>query len=105
MAEPLIDSQTRFGAAPAAERSVVRPARLLALDGLRGLIMVAMALDHANFFVAREHPSPEFWNGSFPFYPNALAFLTRLVTHLAAPGFFFLMGAGMVLLAESRRGL
>ena len=30
--------------------------------------------------------------------------MTRFVTHLAAPGFFFLMGAGMLLFARSRRG-
>jgi uncharacterized membrane protein len=105
MSQPLIDSQTRFEAAPAAERSVARLARLLPLDALRGLIIVAMALDHANLFVAREHPSPEFWSGSFPAYLSALAFLTRLVTHVAAPGFFFLMGAGMALFADSRRRL
>jgi uncharacterized membrane protein len=33
-----------------------------------------------------------------------LAFLTRWITHLAAPGFFFLMGVGMVLFASSRKG-
>ena len=36
-------------------------ARLDALDLLRGLIMVAMALDHANYFVARSHVGNEFW--------------------------------------------
>jgi uncharacterized membrane protein len=79
-------------------------ARLTPLDGLRGLIIVAMALDHANVFVARAHPPPEFWSAPAPLPPGALPFLTRFVTHFAAPGFFFLMGAGMVLLAESRRG-
>lgn len=78
--------------------------RLGALDSLRGLIMMVMALDHANAFIARAHPIPEFWGGPFPAYGDALAFLTRFVTHLAAPGFFFLMGAGVVLLAESRLG-
>jgi uncharacterized membrane protein len=32
-----------------------------------------------------------------------LAFLTRFVTHLAAPGFFFLMGVGMALFTLSCR--
>jgi uncharacterized membrane protein len=77
--------------------------RLVPLDALRGLIMVLMALDHANHFVAQQHSSGEYWGGPFPVYRDALPFLTRLVTHLAAPGFFFLMGAGMVLLANSRR--
>jgi uncharacterized membrane protein len=66
-------------------------------------MMVLMALDHANHFIAQE-PSPgEYWGGGFAGYRDALAFLTRFVTHLSAPGFFFLMGAGMVLYAHSRR--
>jgi uncharacterized membrane protein len=78
-------------------------ARLFPVDALRGLIMVLMALDHVNHFVAQKHSSGEYWGGPFPVYPNALAFLTRWVTHLAAPGFFFLMGLGMALFALSRR--
>lgn len=74
------------------------------LDALRGLIIVLMALDHANSFIARGKLEPEMWADMFPnYYGDALAFLTRLVTHLAAPGFFFLLGIGMTLLALSRR--
>ncbi|GAG66872.1 unnamed protein product, partial [marine sediment metagenome] len=62
-----------------------------------------MALDHANHFVAQQHSPGEYWGGLFPVYHAALTFLTRFVTHLAAPGFFTLMGAGMVLFADSRR--
>ena len=65
--------------------------------------MVLMALDHANHFIAQQHSPGEYWGGPFPVYDSALAFSTRLVTHLCAPGFFFLMGAGMVLFANSRR--
>jgi uncharacterized membrane protein len=82
-----------------------RPLRLVPLDALRGLIMVLMALDHANYFVARSHPSGEFWGVSIPQYSDLAEFLTRFVTHVCAPGFFFLMGAGMVLFAQSRRSL
>jgi uncharacterized membrane protein len=77
-------------------------ARLAPLDALRGLIIIVMALDHANAFIAHEHPRPEMWFGSFPTYTDPLPFFTRAVTHLAAPGFFFLMGAGMVLFGVSR---
>jgi uncharacterized membrane protein len=73
------------------------------VDALRGLLIVLMALDHANYFVAQKHSPGEHWGGSYPAYHDALAFLTRLVTHLAAPGFVFLMGAGMYLFAVSRR--
>lgn len=79
-----------------------RPNRLLAVDALRGLIIVVMALDHASHFVAQKHPIGEQWGGPFPVYRDAITFLTRFITHLAAPGFFFLMGVGMLLFAKSR---
>jgi uncharacterized membrane protein len=77
--------------------------RLYPLDALRGSIIVLMALDHANYFVAQQHSPGEHWGGPFPSYDTVLPFLTRLVTHFSAPGFFFLMGVGMQLFAESRR--
>ncbi len=85
------------------ERISYKASRLLPLDALRGLIIVLMALDHANHFIAQRHSPGEYWGGSFPVYHDALTFLTRLVTHLSAPGFFFLMGTGMLLFAHSRR--
>lgn len=106
MAESVIDRRPRPEDLPAASgRITAGEARLLPLEALRGLIMIVMALDHANLFIAHEHSPGEFWSGPFPRYGDALAFLTRFVTHLSAPGFFFLMGAGMVLFAESRRRL
>jgi uncharacterized membrane protein len=78
--------------------------RLLLLDALRGFIIVVMALDHANALIAHGKLSPELWAGRFPDYRgDTLAFLTRAVTHLAAPSFFFLLGAGMVGFAQTRR--
>ncbi|MFA9452788.1 MAG: DUF1624 domain-containing protein [Candidatus Aminicenantaceae bacterium] len=79
--------------------------RLLPLDALRGLILALMAVDHANFFVARMHPTGEFWGIPLPSYESVWAFLTRLITHPCAPGFSFLMGIGMVLFAQSRSRL
>ncbi len=76
--------------------------RSLSLDAQRGFLMIVMAIDHASFFVARVH-SRELWYTPLPVYPDALWFWTRWVTHLCAPGFFFLMGAGMTLLADARR--
>ncbi len=76
--------------------------RLPALDALRGLIMVLMAMDHASLLLARVHPF-EMWNQPLPAYGSASWFFTRWLTHLCAPGFFFLMGAGMALLESSRR--
>ena len=63
--------------------------------------MVVMALDHVGLFVGRFH-SNEMWAGAWTRYTSALPFLTRFVTHFCAPGFFFLMGAGLSLMAQSR---
>jgi uncharacterized membrane protein len=75
--------------------------RLLWMDGLRGLIMVVMAIDHASFLVNKEHRG-EFWGLPFAGYDSAAAFLTRFITHFCAPSFFFLMGMGMMLFANGR---
>ncbi|MFN2291261.1 MAG: heparan-alpha-glucosaminide N-acetyltransferase domain-containing protein [Anaerolineae bacterium] len=94
---------SEHGKDPAGEKAQSKASRLFAVDSLRGLIIVFMALDHANLFVGQNHAASEIWDGAYPVYYDALAFLTRLVTHLAAPGFFFLMGAGMLLFAQSRQ--
>jgi uncharacterized membrane protein len=76
--------------------------RLVPLDALRGVIMILMAIDHASIFIRRWHPF-ETWDQPLPDYPSLAALLTRLATHPCAPGFYFLMGAGMVLFARARR--
>ncbi len=76
--------------------------RFVSLDLFRGLIMVIMALDHTSYFVAKIHYF-EFWGLALPHFPDAVSFITRFATHICAPGFFFLMGTGMILLADSRR--
>ncbi len=86
----------------AVQEATAKSSRLVAVDALRGLMIVLMALDHANYFIAQKHPASEIWDGMFPVYSDILTFLTRFVTHLAAPGFFLLMGMGMFLFARSR---
>lgn len=81
--------------------AVAAAQRFIALDAHRGFIMVLMAIDHASYFIARVH-SAEFWGAALPVYPSAIWFWTRWVTHLCAPGFFFLMGIGMILFADAR---
>jgi len=76
--------------------------RSSSLDLLRGLLIILMALDHANYHIARQHSSGEYWGGYFPLFANPLQFLTRFLTHFSAPGFFFLMGVGMILFSTSR---
>ena len=85
------------------KRQKLSKIRFESLDALRGLIMLLMALDHANYFVAQQHSTGEHWGGPFPVYTSALPFLIRVVTHPVAPGFSFLMGIGMVLFAHSRK--
>jgi len=65
------------------------------------LIIVLMAVDHASYFIARVHPL-EIWSTPPPYYADTVAFLTRWLTHLCAPGFFMLMGIGIIYFAESR---
>jgi uncharacterized membrane protein len=69
---------------------------------MRGLIMMIMAIDHASAFIARQHAT-EFWAGAMSSYTSAFPFLTRWITHVCAPGFFFLMGAGIYWFAAARR--
>lgn len=95
---------------PTAMTEPVMANRFTAFDRLRGLIMVVMAIDHASFFIARVHASED-WGRLPPFYEAhaggsiMLSFVTRWITHLCAPGFFMLMGAGMVWFGKSRQKL
>ena len=72
----------------------VKPARDTALDALRGLVMVIMALDHVrDFFHANAMRfSPEDLSKA-----SAALFLTRWITHFCAPTFMFVAGVGAAL--------
>ncbi len=65
------------------------PARLAAVDALRGLVMIVMALDHTRefFHAGAMHFSAEDLTRTTP-----LLFLTRWVTHICAPVFFVTAG-------------
>lgn len=71
------------------------------IDLLRGFIMMLMALDHASAIIGRKHFS-EFWGVPFAGYPDFAWWLTRFLSHLCAPGFFFLMGMSIFLFAQKR---
>lgn len=75
--------------------------RLISIDILRGFIMMLMAIDHASALVARVHFT-EIWGVTFKGYLSAGWWFARFISHLCAPGFFFLMGVSMVLFANKQ---
>jgi uncharacterized membrane protein len=69
--------------------------RLEAIDLLRGLLMVLMALDHTRDYFSNAVVAPGDALHSWP-----ALFATRWVTHLCAPGFILLAGASAWLQRE-----
>ena len=82
-----------------ADVKAVKKERFEALDMLRGLTIMIMALDHARDFFALGFvlSSPTDLDVT-----NMEVFLTRWITHFAAPTFIFLAGIGLFL-ASARR--
>lgn len=71
-------------------------ARLEAVDALRGLVMIVMALDHTRDFFGVPGQNPTDLTSA-----SAALFLTRWLTHVCAPVFALLTGTGAYL--ASRR--
>ncbi len=74
-----------------------RPARVDAVDLLRGVVMILMALDHARDYFGDAAANPTDLATA-----SAALFLTRWVTHLCAPVFSLLTGVGAYLSRRRR---
>jgi uncharacterized membrane protein len=73
--------------------------RVQAIDVVRGLVMVIMALDHC-----REFWSPTLVRPEDVAQAPALLFFTRWITHFCAPTFVFLSGTSIWLYARRQPG-
>jgi uncharacterized membrane protein len=73
--------------------------RVAAIDIVRGLAMVVMALDHVRDFICNIPFEPEDIDHTWTFY-----FLVRWVTHFCAPAFFLLAGVGAYLYGRRHSG-
>ncbi|KUG07241.1 DUF1624 domain-containing protein [Solirubrum puertoriconensis] len=82
-------------ATPAQSRAT--SARVQAIDVVRGLVMVVMALDHV-----RDFWSPTTFRPEDVAQTTGLLFLTRWVTHFCAPTFVFLSGISIWLYAQKQ---
>lgn len=76
-------------------------ARLVAIDALRGLAIVAMALDHAAASVLVSLQA-ESYGGFTPQLGNWPSWVLGLFTNIASPTFWFLAGVSMTLYAQGR---
>src|SRR5436309_7184974 len=97
---PATDADPQIQPKPGTPASPLPPKqRVVAIDLVRGLVMVLMALDHTR----------DFFGPNLPYEPTDLShasaalFLTRLVTHLCAPTFIFLAGTSAWLSGGSGR--
>lgn len=76
--------------------------RLVAIDWMRGIVMVLMAVDHASDALnAGRLAGDSAWFGAAA-DPTTAQFLTRWISHLCAPTFVFLAGTAIALSFEKR---
>ena len=91
-------SVTAAAPTTAADRApAARRVRIEAVDVVRGVIMILMALDHTRDYFGDAAASPTNLATA-----SAALFMTRWITHLCAPVFFLLTGTGASL-ARRRR--
>lgn len=87
-------------------KKIVTPARQIAPDLLRGLLMIFMAEDHVNVTV-KGYPhgtslGSEDASKQIPGWTNTLGYVMRTISHLCASGFALLLGMGIAFFIASR---
>ncbi len=75
--------------------------RIVAIDALRGIALLLMALDHSAFFVGASFQA-ESYGGQPVSLQSAAYWLSGLLTNLASPIFFFLGGYSLALYAAAQ---
>src|SRR5262249_2032129 len=90
------------GQAAQAQPVTVSP-RVVALDWMRGLVMVVMTVDHASDICTAGRFVTD---AAFLYKPGTplpvVQFLVRWMTHLCAPTFVFLAGTSLALSSQKR---
>lgn len=92
------------GVEPHLQKPLASAQRLLALDQMRGIVMLLMTIDHASDLLNRGRfvtDASWLWKPGAPI-PVA-QFWLRWITHLCAPTFVFLAGVGIALSTQKRR--
>jgi uncharacterized membrane protein len=69
--------------------------RIKAIDWMRGLIMILMALDHTSLYWNQGRIQDEGFQGFYPAIPSCPQFLTRFISHICAPAFLLIAGLMM----------
>ena len=88
---------------PKPEPGIVYRERLIAIDAVRGIVIVLMAMDHASHaFNAGRYVTDSFFMYQQGSVIPVAQFLIRWVTHLCAPTFVFLAGFSLALSIAKR---